>query len=194
MNSKLIAAIVFLLMMVAVVPLMLRISRNKKPQPVTIAELDAGQDRTIRITVEPNSQGTLSLHYHVDADGQPTVEHAFLGTLPRTSPPPKFVTYFAQDGGLVGVAQASAPNTIVILHDFAADLSFPMKITTYKDTDPKHLYPYYEDLDSILARGDGLFDRLAQAHPDSPLKLLRTMGMRPLVLPGGDGAEAVKDK
>jgi len=187
MSHKLIAVMVFVLLMVAVVPLMLRLRAGSQPEPVTIWELDAGTDRAIHITVEPNSQGTLSLHYHVAAGNDKKIDHAFFGTLPRTSPKPGFVTYTADEGELLGIAQAAAPHQIVILHDFADGESFPMQTVTFKDTDTHKSYPYYEEQDSILARGDALFDQLAQAHPDTTLTLLRTMGMRPLVLPKGEG-------
>lgn len=189
MNPRLIAVMLFLLLMVAAVPLVMRLGISKKPEPVTLASIDVGTERLISITVEPNSQQTLSLHYDVLIDGQPVVEHAFFGTLPRTSPPPSFVTYTGGAGDLVGIAQASAPNRIIILHDFAAGDSWPMRIVTYKDTDPRHLYPYYEEAESILSRGEELFARLTEDNPDSSLELLRTLGTRPLSIPTV-GAEA----
>jgi len=187
MNPKLIAVMMFVLVSVAVVPLMLRMRASSQPKPAPITALDVGTDRTIHITVKTNSQGTLSLQYHVTEGEETLIDHAFFGTLPRTSPPPGFVTYFTDDHNLVGVAQVADPNQIVILHDFADGESFPMQHVTYKDTDTRKSYPYREEEDTILARGDALFDRLAQAHPDKPLTLLRTMGMRPLVLPTGEG-------
>jgi hypothetical protein len=183
MNPRLIAVMIFVLLAVIALPIMMRLGLGEKPEPVTLDEIDAGTGRTIRVTIQPNSQGSLSLRYHVQVDGKPVVERAFFGTLPRTATPPGFVTYFAQDGDLVGIAQASVPNRVIILHDFATGESWPMKITTYKDTDPQHLYPYYEQEDAMLARGDALFSRLAGANPDTPLELLRTMGMRPLSVP-----------
>ncbi len=185
MNPKLISVALFLILIVAVVPLVMRLRAGAVPDPVTLKELDAGSGRSVRITVEPNSQRTLSLHYHVDHPGQPPVEHAFFGTLPRTSPPPDFVTYTADDGDLIGIAQASVPNRIIILHDFASGDSWPLRIVTYKDTDPRHLYPYYEGEEQIMARGEAMFARLSDAHPDSSLELLRTMSSRPLTIPTG---------
>lgn len=183
MNPKLIPVLLFVLVVVMAVPLMMRFGMGEKPDPVTLAELDCGPGRVIRITIEPNSQQTLSLHYHVDVDGQPRVGHAFFGTLPRTSPPPGFVIHAAEAGNLVGVAQASVPGRVIILHDFATGDSWPMRGVTYKDTDPQHLYPYYEEGESITARGEALFARLAKDNPDKTLELLDTLGMRPLSIP-----------
>ncbi len=184
MNPRLIAVMIFVLVTVALVPLVLRLRKGAKPQPVALTTMDLGEGRAIRMTVEPNSQGTLSLHYHITVNDEPKIDHAFFGTLPRTSPPPGFVLHSDIDGGLVGVAQASAPNRIVILHDFENGRSWPRRTVTYKDNDPNHLYPYYEDEDTILSRGDAIFSQLAEANPDQSLELLRTMGMRPLTLPG----------
>jgi len=190
MSSKLISVMVFFLLTVAVVPLVLRLRMGQRPDPVTLKELDVGPGRVIRITVEPNSQGTLSLHYRVQEGGVAMVEHAFFGTLPRTSPPPDFVTYTAEGGDLVGVAQVSVPNRIVLMHDFASGDSWPMRIVTHKDTDPKHLYPYYEQEAPLLARGEALFQRLSQAQPQASLELLRTMASRPLALPESEPTAA----
>ncbi|MEZ6193546.1 MAG: hypothetical protein R3C45_19935 [Phycisphaerales bacterium] len=183
MNSKVIPVLVFVMVAVMAVPVMMRLGMGEKPEPVTLAELDAGMGRVIRITIEANTQQTLSLHYHVMVDGQPTVEHAFFGTLPRTSPPPGFVLHTAESGNLVGVAQASYPDRIIILHDFTNNDSWPMRIVNYKDTDPQHLYPYYEEADSITTRGEALFARLVKDNVDKSLELLDTLGMRPLSIP-----------
>ena len=153
MNSKLIAVMVFVLLMVAIVPLMLRMGVGDKPDPVSIWEHQAGSGRSITVTVETNSQGTLSLHYHITIGDETVIDHAFFGTLPRTSPPPGFVTYTADGGGLLGIAQAQAPRQIIILHDFMSHESFPMRTVTYKDTDTRKSYPYYEDEDSIRCSG-----------------------------------------
>ncbi len=173
----------FLLVIVAVIPLMIRMGVGRKPDPVELAALNVGPRRVIRITVEPNIQQTLSLHYHVIVDGRTVVEHAFFGTLPRTSPPPTFLTYTDEEGDLVGVAQASVPKRIIILHDFTTGESWPMRKVTYKPTDTEKRYPYYEEAEPILARGRALFERLQQAHSDEGLELLETMGMRPLTIP-----------
>jgi hypothetical protein len=194
MRSKLIPAIIFLLVTVLAVPLMMRLGKGRAPEPVTITELDAGPGRVIRVTVEPNSQQTLSLHYHVEVDGQPQVEHAFFGTLPRTSPPPVLLIHREEGGDLVGLTQASVPNRIIILHDFATGESWPLRKVTYKDIDPNHIYPYYEEEEPIMARGEDLFTRLSQALPDQPLELLRTMGTRPLTVPGGSGIPAPSEQ
>jgi hypothetical protein len=183
MKPRLVPLMIFLLLMVMAVPLVLRLRMASTPQPVTITKLDLGQDKTIRVTVKPNSQQTLSLHYHVNAPGKPPIENAFFGTLPRTSPPPEFVTYSADHGNLVGLAQASKPNRIIILHDFVTNDSWPHRIVTYKDTDTRRSYPYYEEEPQIMARGEALFSRLTQANPDTPLELLRTMASRPLTVP-----------
>lgn len=183
MNPKIIPVLLFVLVAVMAVPLMMRLGMGEEPEPVTLAELDAGPGRVIRITIELNTQQTLSLHYHVEVDGQLTVEHAFFGTLPRTSPPPSFVLHTAEAGNLVGVAQASYPDRVIILHDFTSNDSWPMRIVTYKDTDPQHLYPYYEEADAITARGEALFARLVEGNPDKTLELLDTLGMRPLSIP-----------
>lgn len=194
MNPKVLPVLVFLLVAVMAVPLMMRLGMGEKPDPVILAELDAGPGRVIRVTVELNSQQTLSLHYQVEVDGHPVVEHAFFGTLPRTSPPPGFVIHTAEAGELVGIAQVSFPDRIIILHDFVTNDSWPMRSVTYKDIDPQHLYPYYEEGDSITARGEALFARLVKDNPDKPLELLDTLGMRPLSIPTGQpdagGAEA----
>lgn len=186
MNPRLVAVTLFVLLAVMIVPIMMRLGLGKKPEPAPIDQIDVGPGRTIRVTVQPNSQGTLSLHYHVNVDGKPVVERAFFGTLPRTATPPGFVTFSAEDGDLIGITQTSALNRVVILHDFATGESWPMRITIYKESDPQHLYPYYEEEDAILARGDVLFARLAGANPDTPLELLRTMGTRPLSVPTPD--------
>ncbi len=183
MNPKLISVMVFVILIVAVVPLVLRLRMGQRPDPVMLSDLEVGPGRLIRITVEPNSQSTLSLHYHVNAQGEQVVEHAFFGTLPRTSPPPEFLTYSVEDGELVGVAQVSVPNRILLMHDFASGDSWPMRIVTYKDSDPKHHYPYYEEQAPLLARGDALFQRLSSGNPQGSLELLRTMSSRPLAFP-----------
>ncbi len=183
MNPRLIYVAVLGVLVIAVMPLAMRFRASQAPDPVTLKELDVGYGRVIRVTVEPNSQGTLSLHYHVDEGGQAVVEHAFFGTLPRTSPPPDFVAYSAEGGNLVGVAQVSVPNRILLMHDFVSGDSWPMRIITYKDTDPKHLYPYYEEEVPLMARGEALFLRLSNALPQASLELLRTMASRPLSLP-----------
>lgn len=183
MNPKVIPVFLFVLVAVMAVPLMMRLGLGEKPGPVVLAELDAGPGRVIRVTVELNTQQTLSLHYRVEVDGQATVEHAFFGTLPRTSPPPSFVLHTAEAGGLVGVSQASYPDRVIILHDFAGNDSWPMRMVTYKDTDPRRLYPYYEEADAITARGGALFARLVKDNPDTTLELLDTLGMRPLSIP-----------
>jgi hypothetical protein len=187
MNHRLIMIVIFVLLTIALVQLMFSVGKGSKPEPVTITELDAGGGRTIRITVETNSQGTLSLHYHVAQGEEVLIEHAFFGTLPRTSPPPGFVMYFADNNNLIGIAQAADPEQIVILHDFTDGQSFPMRAVTYKDTDTLKSFPYYEKEGPILLRGDALFTRLAKDNPDTPLRLMRTMGMRPLVLPKEEG-------
>jgi hypothetical protein len=185
MSPKVIPVLIFVMVAVMAVPVMMRLGMGEEPEPVTLAELDAGPGRVVRITVEANTQQTLSLHYHVEVDGQSTIEHAFFGTLPRTSPPPSFVLHTAEAGDLVGIAQASYPDRIIILHDFAGNDSWPMRTVTYKDTDPQHLYPYYEEAESITARGEALFARLVKDNPDKPLELLDTLGMRPLSIPNG---------
>ncbi len=199
MNPRLISLALFLILIVAVVPLVMRMRMGAIPDPVQIAELDFKDGRGIRVTVELNSQKTISLHYHVHAQGtdpgvssdespnkspnKRLVEHAFFGTLPRTSPPPEFVTYTVDGGDLIGIAQASVPDRIIILHDFASGDSWPMRLVTYKDTDPRHFYPYYEKEEQIVSRGEALFLRLSNAHAGSDLELLRTMGSRPLTVP-----------
>ena len=182
----------FILLMIAVVPLLLRIGKGGEPQPVIITELDAGPGRVVRITVDTNSQGTLSLFYNVIENETVSIDRAFFGTLPRTSPPPEFVTYTAQEGDIVGFAQASAPKQIVILHDFKSGDSFPMRNVTYKPTDTNKSYPYFEEEGPILERGDRLFEKLNAEHPEDDFTLLRTMGLRPLTMPTGweeDSAE-----
>ena len=185
MRPKLIPVLIFVLVTVMAVPLVMRLRPGKQVDPVKITDLDVGSGRVFRITVESNSQQTLSLHYHVDIDGQPQIEHAFFGTLPRTAPPPGFVIHADESGDLVGLAQATVPDRIVILHDFATGESWPMRKVTYKDIDPQHIYPYYEEKESILARGEDMFARLGRALPDQELELLRTMGTRPLTVPDG---------
>ncbi len=183
MNPRILTMVVFILLMVLAVSFFTRMRQSTAPEPVVLKTLDLGNDRAIRITVEPNSQRTLSLHYHVDAEGQTLIDHAFFGTLPRTSPPPEFVTYIANDGDLVGLAQVVAPNRIILLHDFATGDSFPHRPVAYKENDTRKSYPYYEDEGPILARGEALFERLTAEHPDPPLELLRTMASRPLTIP-----------
>lgn len=183
MNSRLLTMVVFILLMIVAVSFFTRMRNNAAPEPVEITTLDLVPDRSIRITVEPNSQRTLSLHYHVKAGGQTQIDRAFFGTLPRTSPPPGFVTYTADGGDLVGLAQAVAPDRVIILHDFATGDSFPHRHVTYKDTDTRKSYPYYEDEEPILARGEALFERLVAGNPDHSLELLRTMASRPLSIP-----------
>lgn len=185
MRPKLIPLLIFLLVTVMAVPLFMLLGAGKQIEAAPITDLDVGPGRVLRITVESNTQRTLSLHYHVDVDDQPQIEHAFFGTLPRTSPPPGFVIYTAEAGDLIGIAQATVPDRIIILHDFAAGESWPMRKVTYKDIDPQHIYPYYEEEDSIMARGEDQFARLVQALPDRELELLRTMGTRPLTVPVG---------
>lgn len=185
MRPKLIPVLIFLLVAVMAVPLVMSLGSRKQIDPVKVTDLDVGAGRVFRITVETNFQQTLSLHYHVDIDGQPQIEHAFFGTLPRTSPPPDFVIYADGSGDLVGLAQVTVPDRIVIIHDFATGESWPMRKVNYKDNDPQHIYPYYEEKDSIVARGEAMFARLDQALPDQELKLLRTMGTRPLTVPDG---------
>lgn len=192
MNPRLIPVFIFILIAVMAVPVMMRFVKGKKIEPVTLAQLDAGPGRIVRITVEPNSQQTLSLHYHVTADGHTQIEHAFFGTLPRTSPPPSFRLYLAPGADLIGIAQDTAPDRIIILHDFASHESWPMRNVSYKETDPQHLYPYYEDQDAIMARGESLFARLDETLPEAHLQLLRSMGMRPLTLPDAEHASDYK--
>ncbi len=183
MNPRILMMIVFVLLMVLAVSFFSRMKQGAAPDPVVLDSIDLGGDRVIRITVEPNSQRTLSLHYHVEVGGQPVIDHAFFGTLPRTSPPPEFITYLAENGDLVGLAQAVAPNRIIILHDFATGDSFPYRTETYKDIDTRKSYPYYEEEGSILARGEALFDRLQEDNIGLSLDLLKTMSSRPLSLP-----------
>jgi len=183
MNQRLLTMVVFILLTVLAVTFFTRMRKSSAPDPVTLHAIEFGPGRVIRITVEPNSQQTLSLHYHVDVAGEMVVEHAFFGTLPRTSPPPSFLTYTAAEGDLIGLAQEAAPNRIVILHDFATGDSFPHRSVTYKDSDTRKSYPYYEDEGPILARGEALFARLSADPTDPPLELLRTMASRPLTLP-----------
>ncbi len=185
MNPRLIPLIIFVLLMMMSVPLVMRLRKSTAPEPVQIQELDMGDGRGIRVTVKPNSQRTLSLHYHVDNPGKPSIENAFFGTLPRTSPPPSFVMYTADDGDLVGLAQASVPDRIVILHDFASGDSWPQRRVTYKDADTRKSYPYYEEEEQIMARGEAMFERLREANPQPALELLRTMASRPLSIPTG---------
>lgn len=194
MNTKLMPVAIFVLVAVMAASFLLPMGRGKEVPSVPLGTLDFGQGRAMDFTVEPNSQQTLSLHYTARAGDQVQVEHAFFGTLPRTSPPPTFIAVTPEGSPLVAVAQASAPKQIVILHDFANQESFPQRLVSYKDTDPEHLYPYFEDQESILARGDALFGRLQQLVPDGDRQLLRTMGTRPLVIPepeaeGHEGTE-----
>jgi len=183
MNPRIFPVMIFILLTVMAVPLVLRLRNSTAPEPVTLKTLDLGADRVIRITVALNSQQTLSLHYHVDINGKTVVDHAFFGTLPRTAPPPDFVTYTAEDGDLIGLAQAVKPDRIIILHDFASGDSWPQRIVTYEDVDTRKSYPYYEEEGPIMARGDALYERLILNHPDTPLELLRTMASRPLAMP-----------
>lgn len=183
MNPRLLPVMIFVLLMVMAVPLVMRLRMGSAPEPVTLKTLDLGNDRVIRITIEPNSQRTLSLHYHVDVQGQSKIEHAFFGTLPRTATPPDFEIYRTEQGDLIGLAQAAAPDRIIILHDFASGDSWPYRSVTYKDTDTRKSYPYYENEEQIMARGEALFQRLADANPQPPLDLLRTMASRPLSIP-----------
>lgn len=183
MSRRLIPMVVFLAVMVLVLPFLMRMGSGGHVEPVLIKSIDLGEGHTIDVTVEPNSQQTLSLHYTARVGDKTQVEHAFFGTLPRTAPPPKFVVYRAEDGQLIGLAQAAAPKQVVIVHDFVSGDSFPHRHVTYKDTDPQHDYPYYEEMEPILARGDALFDRLRLGVGDDALQLLRTMGTRPLTMP-----------
>ena len=185
MKAKLTPVVIFVLIAVMAVPLFTGLISSRKVDPIELASLDVGPARVIRITVEQNSQQTLSLHYYVEVDGQTVIDHAFFGTLPRTATPPSFVVYApaSGSGGVVGIAQAAVPNRIVILHDFDTGESYPYRDATYKDTDPDHLYPYYEQQEAIEARGEALFVRLQEALPDTELDLLRTMGLRPLAVP-----------
>jgi hypothetical protein len=183
MNPRLITFIIFMILIIGGMALVKGLRQNSAPELVTLNTLGVGDDRDIRITVELNQQKTLSLFYHVDIQGQTVVKRAFFGTLPRTATPPGFVTYDADQGNLLGIAQASVPNRIIILHDFTSGDSWPMRLVTYKDTDPKHLYPYREEEAPILTRGEALFSRLNEALPESELELLRTMSSRPLTIP-----------
>ncbi len=184
MNRRLMPLIIFIAVAILAAPYLIRLGPGKEVPPVVLATLQFEQGRAIRFTVERNSQQTLSLHYDALIDQQPQVEHAFFGTLPLSAPPPAFVIYAAEQGDILAIAQATAPDQVILIHDFTTGDSFPHRRVSYKDTDPQHIYPYFEEQDAILERGDALFARLQAAMPpDSQLTLLRTMGTRPLTMP-----------
>lgn len=192
MDRRIVALIVFIILVMAGMQLVLGLLRGEREEvrgaPVQSFEFD--DERVLHISgaiVYPVRRPRLGLFYRIespeaqerergdepgpavsDAPQQPP-EH-FFATLPPERQPPAFVAHVSDDGAVVGVAAASDPDGLLILHDFERDESWPRR--TEVET--------REDLEPRAAR---LFARLKHGLPEDEgerLRLVEAEDIRPL--------------
>ena len=180
--------IIFVLLVVLTVPLVrIMLSEREPPQPQPVENLHIPNRGNIQITAYWTFGQNLGLWYRTfpesenhDPDIDPALEEhtrynhdrgAFFGTLTPPIPYPKFALHHAEDGHVVAVALQWAPNEILILHDFAADQSWP-------DRQP------HDTIETMADKGQDLLDRLQQELPEAEhLQLHPAQGMRYLPRP-----------
>lgn len=187
MSTRLFALVAFILVVLISIPLVSLLLKGKPEPAQPLVTLQVSEGREIHISSRLVVGGAISLYYEPVTTDQPARPKAapdpdapefpaFFGTLPVDAPRVRFVTYTADEGSLVGVAQAERPHHLIILHDFASGASWPA-------------YPRWADMDYLEAQAQVLFPRLKAAHPDEPLELLEAENMfRPLTLPEAEPA------
>jgi hypothetical protein len=120
-------------------------------------------DAQIVIYTDSFQEVTQALYYEVHTGGQTRVPIAFFGgaALSQRIAEESFTTITGEGGILVGVAYASDPKAILILHDFATDETWPKG-------------GYSEHFTATHQRGRKLLDRLREASGTPDLRLADT--------------------
>lgn len=91
---------------------------------VDIQELILDSSRSVRISAKLQP-GRAAMYYQIKIDGQATHDPVFFATANPTGQTVQFVFHKANEGELIGIAQGVAPTQILILHDYAANTSWP---------------------------------------------------------------------
>lgn len=165
MQTRVMGIILFILFLVVTVPMVTTLFEQAPPEAVDLQTLEFPGDRQIQITAKLVMGRSLGMYYRTLAPQAVDKEPAFFVSLPLESLAPEFVTHQAEDGNLIGIAMSHRPLDILVIHDFASDESWPR-------------HDMWESVEELQARGQAMFDRLAAAHPDQNLSLLRAEGLR----------------
>ncbi len=190
MNRHFVGLILFIVIILAAIPLINRLLNRgaEKATPLKTAQtIDLGEHRQLQIVtkaIQPLMHPRIGLYYRVktpadtekqadkqankQANKQPGKQApAFFGSLPPDQEIPTFVAHVGRDGNLIGIAAASDPDAVLIVHDFATGQSWPR-------------HGLYEDVHQLQARGQKMLKRLNKALPNQTLWLVDAEDIRPL--------------
>ena len=177
MDRRFIGILLFVVLVMASVPLVSHLLKSDEaappPDAPVVQTLELEDDRRVHITsrtVQPLMATRLALYYETEpaSSAGDAPQPAFFGSLPPSREPPRFLVHRTSDGELVGVAAASDPNALLILHDFETGASWPR-------------HDLVEGQEQLDARGQQLLERLRSDLPEGEeLHLVRAEGLRPL--------------
>ncbi|MEX0885966.1 MAG: hypothetical protein WD009_05960 [Phycisphaeraceae bacterium] len=173
MPLRWVGLIVFVLLILFTVPVLQMIADREPPELATLTTLELPDDRAMQIRGRLLRDRTQAYYYTVlDAGGAAVEADAFFGSHPPGTAVPELTVHVAEEGAMIAVTAAAAPQGVLILHDFETGASWPAKLGPYEPVE------HWSD------RGRALLARFNAARADGEaLRLYEGEGMRPLPMP-----------